>query len=211
MKSALEELHFTEWWGRTTSMEAHNQNTTSYYSKWLHKHLCTHIMTSNFLDKRDGCVCDKKQTNAGWIATNLADEEMIGLNWGQPTEIGSCRVFLEKAVSGWNAQETCHPVLSRFSSQCSAHFLLWYLSKAFSSDTGQCLSSMLVSKHRRFSQEKPNNENIVNGGCCFFYLYAASLRRISCTEHERPSGHPKADLTNGLKLNRILMSHPHTS
>lgn len=80
-------------------------------------------MTSNFLDKRDGCVCDTKQTNVGWIAMNLADEEMIELNLGQLAEIGSCRVFLEKAVSGWNAQEKCHPVLSRLSSQCSTHFL----------------------------------------------------------------------------------------
>lgn len=30
-------------------------------------------MTPNFLDKRDGCVCDKKKTNENWIAMNSAD------------------------------------------------------------------------------------------------------------------------------------------
>lgn len=30
-------------------------------------------MTPNFIDKGDGCVCDKKQTNENWIATNSAD------------------------------------------------------------------------------------------------------------------------------------------
>lgn len=132
----------------------------------------------------------------GWTRANLLRLDHVGF-------------FLEKAVSGWNAQETCHPVLSRFSSQCSAHFLLWYLSKAFSSDTGQCLSSMLVSKHGRFfSRETKRSEKYINGSCCFFHLYAASIRRIPCTIHERPSGHPKADLINELKLNRILMFHP---
>ncbi len=48
----------------------------------------------------------------------------------------------------------------------------------------------------------------MNGSCCFFHLYAASIRRIPGTVHERPFGHPKADLINGLKLNRILIFHP---
>ncbi len=201
MKSALEELHFTEWWDRTTSMETHNWNTTYYYSKWLHEHLCTHIMTSNFLDKRDGCVCDKKQTNAGWIAMNLADEGMMGLNLGQLAEIGSCRVFLE-AVSGWNAQENCHPVLSRLSSQCSAHFLD-ICRKPFPPILDNVSRQCLSANTDIFSRETD-----LNGSCCFFHLYAASIRRIPGTVHKRPFGHPKADLINGLKLNRILIFHP---
>jgi len=48
-------------------------------------------MTPNFIDKADGCVCDKKQTNENWIAMNCElMEEMIGLNMGQQAEIGSC-------------------------------------------------------------------------------------------------------------------------
>lgn len=114
MKSALEELHFAEWWDKATSMEAHNRNTTSYYSKWLDKHLCTHLMTPNFLDKRDGCVCDKKQTNEnchelswwkrwlGWTRAKKLRLDHVGFFWRRPYLDG----MLNKSVT-----QTCQDLV----------------------------------------------------------------------------------------------------
>lgn len=135
-----------------------------------------------------------------WLRWTRANKQRLD-------HVGVFFIFI-KAVSGWNAQQKCQPVLSWLSSQSSTHFLD-ICRKPFppilDNVTRQCLSA----KHRRFSYEKPKGEKkYINGGCFFLYFYIASMRRIPCTVHERLSGHPKTDLINGLKLNRILIFHP---
>lgn len=129
MKSALEELHFAEWWDKATCMEAHNRNTTSYYSKWLDKHLCTHLMTPNFLDKGDGCVWQKANKCEldchelswwkrwlSWTRANKLRLDHVGVFWRRPYLDG----MLKKSVT-----QSCQDLVP---SECSTHFQYWTMS-----------------------------------------------------------------------------------
>lgn len=112
-------------------------------------------MRLNFSDKRDGCVCDKKQTNQFVIADGT-------YYWAElrPNFEG----FLERSLSRKNAQ---HPIVTQSCQDLVPGVAVTSLilqESLFRSvtDTGHCHSSLLVSKHSHFSHEKPTGEQITN-------------------------------------------------
>lgn len=101
-----------------------------------------------------------------WLRWTRANKQRLD-------HVGLFFIFI-KAVSGWNAQQKCQPVLSWLSSQSSTHFLD-ICRKPFppilDNVTRQCLSA----KHRRFSYEKPKGEKKKYKWRLFFLILLYSI------------------------------------